>query len=121
MYVYSISDEINSNICLDFTNFVQLTDVKKLAEADEYECVRVVQECYVDYLPINAHLYSLDIPISAEVLVDDLLRLTRDFYFVRNTINGMRKVFIEQFKDLFPYYFLYEKKLPLFVIKNHRE
>lgn len=57
----------NCYVYLDFTNFVQLNDVKKLAEADEYECVRVVQECYVDYLPISPHLYSLDIPITSEV------------------------------------------------------
>ena len=77
MFIRSSQRSLAMSVYLDFTNFVQLADVKKLAEADEYECVRVVQECYVDYLPINPHLYSLDIPISYEVL-EDLLRLTRE-------------------------------------------
>ncbi|CAF0811095.1 unnamed protein product [Adineta ricciae] len=45
-----------------FTNFVEMSDIKTLAEADEFECVRVVQEFYADYLAINPHLYSLNIP-----------------------------------------------------------
>lgn len=65
--------KMNCYVYVDFTNFIPLDDLKKIGEADEYECVRVVQECYVDYLPINPHLYSLDIPITSEVF-DDLLR-----------------------------------------------
>ena len=38
-----------------------MSDIKSLAEADEFECVRVVQEFYADYLAINPHLYSLNI------------------------------------------------------------
>jgi hypothetical protein len=44
-----------------------MNDIKNLAEADEYECVRIVQEMYVDYLPVNSHVYSLDIPITYQV------------------------------------------------------
>lgn len=47
---------------LDFTNFVEMSDIKSLAEADEFECVRIIQEFYADYLAINPHLYSLNIP-----------------------------------------------------------
>ncbi len=54
-------------IDLDFTNFVEMNDIKSIAEADEYECVRVIQEFYADYLAINPHLYSLNIPITYEV------------------------------------------------------
>ncbi|CAF1645957.1 unnamed protein product [Rotaria sordida] len=32
-----------------------------ISEVDEFECVRVVQEYYADYLAINPHLYSLNI------------------------------------------------------------
>ena len=39
-----------------------MSDIKSLAEADEFECVRVVQEFYADYLAINPHLFSLNIP-----------------------------------------------------------
>lgn len=47
---------------LDFTNFVEMSDIKALAEADEFECVRVIQEFYADFLAINTHLFSLNIP-----------------------------------------------------------
>jgi len=44
-----------------------MSDIKSLAEADEFECVRVIQEFYADYLVINRHLYSLNIPITYQV------------------------------------------------------
>ena len=44
-----------------------MSDIKTLAEADEFECVRVVQEFYADYLAINPHLYSLNIPNTYQV------------------------------------------------------
>jgi vacuolar protein sorting-associated protein 45 len=44
-----------------------MNDIKSIAVADEYECVRVIQEFYADYLAINPHLYSLNIPITYEV------------------------------------------------------
>ncbi|CAF1315897.1 unnamed protein product [Rotaria magnacalcarata] len=62
-----------------FTNFVELNDIKSLAEADEFECVRVVQEYYADYLAINPHLYSLNIPSTYQKNYewnDNLLRRT---------------------------------------------
>ncbi len=44
-----------------------MNDIKSLAEADEFECVRVVQEFYADYLAINPHLFSLNIPNNYQV------------------------------------------------------
>jgi hypothetical protein len=41
--------------------------IKSLAEADEFECIKSVQEFYTDYLAVNPHLYSLNIPITSEV------------------------------------------------------
>ncbi len=49
-----------------------MNDIKSLAEADEYECVRVVQEFYADYLAINSHLYSLNIPITYQVKLNEI-------------------------------------------------
>lgn len=54
-------------IDLDFTNFAEMSDIKRLAEADEFECVRVVQEFYADYLAVNPHLYSLNLFETAQV------------------------------------------------------
>jgi hypothetical protein len=44
-----------------------MSDIKTLAEADEFECVRSIQEFYADYLALNSHLYSLNISESYQV------------------------------------------------------
>ncbi|KAI1301897.1 Vacuolar protein sorting-associated protein 45 [Halotydeus destructor] len=43
-----------------FSNVISKTDVKAIAEADEHEVVRDVQEFYSDYVPVNPHLFSLN-------------------------------------------------------------
>lgn len=44
-----------------FSNILAKADVKTLAEADEQEVVKEVQEFYMDFLAINSHLFSLGI------------------------------------------------------------
>uniref|UniRef100_T1IJX7 Vacuolar protein sorting-associated protein 45 n=1 Tax=Strigamia maritima TaxID=126957 RepID=T1IJX7_STRMM len=44
-----------------FSNVISKSDVKVLAEADEHEVVREVQEFYGDYIAITNHLFSLNI------------------------------------------------------------
>lgn len=44
-----------------FSNVISKTNVKVLAEADEQEVVREVQEFYGDYIAISPHLFSLNI------------------------------------------------------------
>ena len=48
----------------DFSNITPKADIKTLAEADEQEVVREIQEFYGDYLAMGPHLFSLGIPIS---------------------------------------------------------
>jgi hypothetical protein len=106
---------------LDFTNFVELNDIKSLAEADEFECVRVVQEFYADYLAINPHLYSLNIPNNYQVKKKELyLFVFILIIFIRKITNGTIISFVELFKVLFPFYFHCEKKVQQFDIKNHQ-
>lgn len=45
-----------------FSNILAKADVKTLAESDEQEVVKEVQEFYMDYLAINSHLFSIGIP-----------------------------------------------------------
>jgi len=47
-----------------FSNTVRKSDVERLAEVDEHEVVREIQEYYGDYLAINSDLFSLgmDLP-----------------------------------------------------------
>lgn len=42
-----------------FTNVLDKSDIEALAEADEHEVVKEVQEYFADYLPITTSLFSL--------------------------------------------------------------
>lgn len=44
-----------------FSNVIAKQDVKTLAEADDQEVVREVQEFYGDYIAVSPHLFSLNI------------------------------------------------------------
>lgn len=48
-------------VLLDFSNVVPKADVKTLAECDEQEVVREVQELFADYLALDPHLFSFNI------------------------------------------------------------
>jgi vacuolar protein sorting-associated protein 45 len=45
----------------DFSNVISKSDIKTLAECDEQEVVREVQEVFADYLAIDRHLFSFNI------------------------------------------------------------
>ncbi|CAF1381485.1 unnamed protein product [Rotaria socialis] len=75
----SVSQKSSSKNAANFTNFVEMNDIKSLAEADEFECVRVGQEYYADYLATYPHLYSLNISNTYQQNYewnDNLLRRT---------------------------------------------
>ncbi|CAH1112646.1 unnamed protein product [Psylliodes chrysocephalus] len=42
-----------------FSNIIAKADIKILAEHDEHEVVKEVQELYMDYLAVNPHLFSI--------------------------------------------------------------
>lgn len=42
-----------------FSNIIAKADIKVLAEHDEQEVVKEVQELYMDYLAVNPHLFSI--------------------------------------------------------------
>ncbi|KAI9810984.1 MAG: vacuolar protein sorting-associated protein 45 [Pycnora praestabilis] len=44
-----------------FSNIVRKSSLERLAEADDHEVVRTVQECFADYLIINPDLFVLNI------------------------------------------------------------
>ncbi|KAL9932469.1 hypothetical protein V8E36_008586 [Tilletia maclaganii] len=46
---------------LYFTNILKKSDIERLAEADEHEVVKEVQEFYADYVPVNPTLFSLNL------------------------------------------------------------
>ena len=70
----------------DFNNIISNSDLMSLADSDEYESVRDVQEIYADYVPFGPHLYSFNIrdgcyhgskwnPVSLTRCVDGLVSL----------------------------------------------
>lgn len=46
-----------------FSNIIAKVDVKILAEHDEQEVVKEVQELYMDYLAVNPNLFSIGLPV----------------------------------------------------------
>ncbi|XP_022645120.1 vacuolar protein sorting-associated protein 45-like isoform X1 [Varroa destructor] len=46
---------------LHFSNSIPRTDIKKIADADDFEVVKEVQECYGDLIPLAPHLFSLNL------------------------------------------------------------
>lgn len=46
---------------IDFSNVISKADIKTLAECDEQETVREVQEVFADYLAVDRHLFSFNI------------------------------------------------------------
>lgn len=51
-----------------FSNIIAKADIKILAESDEHEVVKEVQELYMDYLAVNPHLFSIGIPTCITTL-----------------------------------------------------
>ena len=42
-------------------------DLKTLADSDEHESVKEVQEVFCDYVAVNHHVFSFNIPASGDV------------------------------------------------------
>lgn len=51
-----------------FSNVISKSDVKLLAEADEHEVVRDIQELYADYQALAPHVFSLNMPLHSQGL-----------------------------------------------------
>lgn len=49
--------------CLYFTNIAKKSSLERLAEADDHEIVKAVQEHFADYIVINPDLFSLDVTL----------------------------------------------------------
>lgn len=60
-----------------FTNIIPKADIKTLAEFDEQESVREIEELYADYLPILPHFFSLNIPLCSNGHFWDPVHLVR--------------------------------------------
>ena len=52
-----------------FTNIVEKMDIKTLAESDEHESVKEVLEVFSDYIAVNHHVFSFNIPACGDVTI----------------------------------------------------
>lgn len=48
-------------VFVDFSNVISKTEIKTLAEADEHEVVRDVQEFFADYVAVSPHLFTVNL------------------------------------------------------------
>ncbi len=55
-------------VVTDFSNTVKKSSIERLAEVDEHEVVREIQEYFGDYLAINPDLYSLNLELPKDSL-----------------------------------------------------
>mgnify|MGYP001590508919 FL=1 len=52
---------------LYFSNVVKKSSLERLAEADDHEVVKAVQEHFADYIVINPDLFTLDLTIPKRI------------------------------------------------------
>ncbi|KAI9172915.1 vacuolar protein sorting-associated protein 45 [Blastocladiella emersonii ATCC 22665] len=76
---------------LYFSNVLKKLQVEKLAEADEFEVVREVQEYFADYLAVNQDLFSLDMEPPAWPLYAGTLN-DWDPRALQRTVEGLASV-----------------------------
>jgi hypothetical protein len=76
---------------VDFSNILKKAQIEKLAEADEHEVVREVQEYFCDYLAINSDLFSLDMESPRYPLYSGTLG-DWDGNALQRTIDGLMSI-----------------------------
>ncbi|KAK9885906.1 hypothetical protein WA026_013780 [Henosepilachna vigintioctopunctata] len=74
-----------------FSNIIAKADIKLLAEHDEYEVVKEVQELYMDYLAVNPHLFSIGLPNAIKDLTWDSFALQRSVAGVVSVLLSLKK------------------------------
>ncbi|KAG9296244.1 hypothetical protein G9A89_014836 [Geosiphon pyriformis] len=71
LLVDELKDPCYGDYYLYFSNTLKKSSIERLAEVDEHEVVREVQEYYADYCAINPDFYSLNLSLPQYQLYDD--------------------------------------------------
>ncbi|XP_046400019.1 vacuolar protein sorting-associated protein 45 [Ischnura elegans] len=74
-----------------FSNIIAKADVKTLAESDEMEVVRDIQEFYGDYIAVSPHLFSLNILGCAQGQMWNLAHLQRTAQGISSVLLSLKK------------------------------
>ncbi|XP_076464978.1 vacuolar protein sorting-associated protein 45-like [Babylonia areolata] len=82
-----------------FSNVISKQDVKILAEADDQEVVREVQEFYGDYIAVNPHLFSLNIVGCSQNLTWVPAHLSRTVQGLTSVLLSLKKCPMIRFQN----------------------
>ncbi|GFY39525.1 vacuolar protein sorting-associated protein 45 [Trichonephila inaurata madagascariensis] len=82
-----------------FSNIISKSDVKVLAEADETESVREIQEFYGDFIPVAPHLFSLNISPCYQSRSWNHNHLQRSVQGVISVLLALKKIPVIRYQD----------------------
>lgn len=82
-----------------FSNIIAKADIKVLAEHDEQEVVKEVQELYMDYLAVNPHLFSLGLSCPIQDLAWNPDALQRSVSGVISVLLSLKKCPIIRYQN----------------------
>ncbi|EEB17341.1 vacuolar protein sorting-associated protein, putative [Pediculus humanus corporis] len=82
------------------SNIISKSDIKILAESDEQEVVREIQEFYADYLAVSPHLFSLGIPCIYEELSWNLNHLQRSIQGITSVLLSLKRFPIIRYQGM---------------------
>ncbi|KAK7574339.1 hypothetical protein V9T40_011530 [Parthenolecanium corni] len=74
------------------SNIISKGDIKTLAENDEQEVVRELEEFFADYLAVSPHLFSLNIPICVQGNSWDPVQLQRCMQGIAAVLLSLKKI-----------------------------
>ena len=74
-------------------------DVKSLAENDEQEVVREVNELFADYLAVGQHVFSINIPKCAEAFKWNEAHLKRTAHGLISVLLSLKKSPVIRFQN----------------------
>ena len=101
-----------------FSNILERGDIKRLAEADDGESVKELQEFYADYIPVLDHAFTLNLTAiarrgtlwempakkrTADALISILLSLKKLPVIRYSTKSDLAKRLAEQVPDLYSF------------------
>ena len=78
MYIHLV---FTNSYFLVFSNILKKSQIERLAESDDFEVVKEVQEYFGDFLAINSDLFTLNLGVS---IYDDSLHTWNPLAFQRS-------------------------------------
>lgn len=74
---------------LFFSNVIPNYQIEKLAEIDEHDLIKTVQEVYADYYVLNSDFFSLQIPSTFGLARDESVWNKSDSLILKRVYEGL--------------------------------